>query len=331
MMDVDNVRSMDLVPRSNSEFSREQVDLIKSMVAVGATDDELSLFLYRAKITGLDPLSRQIYFIKRKKKNEDGEYESSGTIQVGIDGFRIIADRTGKLKGIKRGTMVDERGILRGWAEVYRKDWDEPAREEVSFEEYAQKDYQSQKPIGLWKSMPETMIKKCAEAAALRMAFPADLSGIYSYEEMAQAGNEPYISATPPSKEKSTPKYTSNVSHPNFDNQNNKDKVAKPAKAVNKTTETAKIIEVEPIVENPQMIEAMNEVRGLAAVMMKDHGFKAKDLTEMAQTAIKKEKPDTLEEASFLISIMGGVADGSIEWPFHDESTEKKETCSKAS
>ena len=62
----------------------DQVELIKSQIAVGATDDELKLFLHVADKSGLDPLSKQISFIKRSGKM---------TIQTAIDGFRSIADR----------------------------------------------------------------------------------------------------------------------------------------------------------------------------------------------------------------------------------------------
>ena len=172
-------------------LTREQVDLIKHTVAVGATDNELKLFLYQANKRGLDPLTRQIYFIKRKQYNPDTEkYEEIGTIQTGIDGFRVVADRTGKLSGIKRGTIKDDKGTLVGaWAEIYRTDWTQPAREEVSFKEYCQTKKDGS-PMRLWASMPETMIKKVAEAAALRMAFPEDLSGIYTHDEMQQADTE---------------------------------------------------------------------------------------------------------------------------------------------
>ncbi len=178
-------------PDEQRNLTREQIDLIKHTVAHGATDTELQLFLYQARKRGLDPLTRQIHFIKRKQYNPDTEkYEDVGTIQTGIDGFRVIADRTGKLSGIRRGATYSANGdLVSAWAEVYRKDWTQPAKEEVRFSEYCQRT-KAGDPTRLWKTMPETMLKKVAEAAALRMAFPEDLSGIYSHDEMMQADTE---------------------------------------------------------------------------------------------------------------------------------------------
>ena len=79
-----------------------QVDLIKSQIAVGATDDELKLFLHVADKSGLDPLSKQIYFIKRSGKM---------TIQTAIDGFRAIADRTGQYIGSSDPVFEDNGKI----------------------------------------------------------------------------------------------------------------------------------------------------------------------------------------------------------------------------
>lgn len=174
--------------KPTSVWTREQIELINRTIAVGATDDELKLFLHTAQRLGLDPFARQIHFIKRKRKNpQTGQYEEYGQTLVGIDGFRAIAERTGKLAGIKRGVIRDEKGNLIGaWAEVHRSDWREPVREEVLFVEYCQRDA-SGKPTGLWATMPSQQLKKCAEAMALRMAFPMVLSGIYAPEEMEQS------------------------------------------------------------------------------------------------------------------------------------------------
>jgi phage recombination protein Bet len=170
---------------NESQFTPEQMKLITDVVAKGATKDELALFLHRCRSMNLDPLKPgQIYFIK---------YGSGpGTIVVGIDGFRTKAQRTGQLTGIKRGVIRNEKGECVGaFAEVYRKDWVQPAREEVPMNEY-------NTGKGNWSKMPETMIKKVAEAAALRMAFPDDLGGIYTQEEMDQASRAGVVAPEQP-------------------------------------------------------------------------------------------------------------------------------------
>lgn len=154
---------------AKQEYSSEQLTLIKSTVAKGATDDELKLFLYRCKNMGLDPLKPgQVHFVK---------YGSNpGSIVVGIDGMRAKAIRTGQFAGIQRGVIKDGSKIIAGWCEVRRKDFPHPIREEVPFDEYNTGKAQ-------WVTKPETMIKKVAEAAALRMAFPDDVGGMYSEDE----------------------------------------------------------------------------------------------------------------------------------------------------
>jgi phage recombination protein Bet len=156
------------------QMTQEQIKLITETVAKGASPDELKLFLYRCQNLGLDPLKPgQIHFVK---------YGSGpGTIVVGIEGFRAIAGRTGMLSGVERGVTRDGNGkAVAGWAKVFRKDWTHHAYEEVPMVEY-------NTGKGPWQKMPETMIKKVAEAAALRMAFPDQVGGIYAPEEMDQA------------------------------------------------------------------------------------------------------------------------------------------------
>lgn len=205
--------STELAQRNNSvslnkiEYNKEQVALIKSQIAPKATDQELQLFLYQCQRTGLDALSRQIYAIHRWNGTQKKEVM---TIQTSIDGFRVVAERSGDYGGQSEPEFVEKDGkLIACKITVYRFRGDQryPASVGVAYwDEYKQTDKEG-KVIGLWSKMPRVMLSKVAEALALRKAYPQDLSGLYTAEEMEQAAPstvdvEPEIISTPDNNKK---------------------------------------------------------------------------------------------------------------------------------
>lgn len=203
------------------DFTQDQIDLIKSQIAPKATNDELKLFIYQAKRTGLDPLARQIYAIHRKSKDGNGNWTERMTIQTSIDGFRVIAERSGDYAGQDEPIFIKEGDEHYCKVTVYRfrNDIRYPAAVGVAYwKEYVQTDREG-KPSGLWSKMPHTMLAKVAEALALRKAYPQDLSGLYTSDEMQQADKpiehpDPDFSDVPEESERQLLRqlvYTSNL------------------------------------------------------------------------------------------------------------------------
>jgi len=174
-----------------TQWTQEQTQLISSTIAPGCTSDELKLFSYACQRSGLDPFSKQIYAIKRGGKM---------SIQVGIDGLRSIAERTGQLDGSETywcGEEGDWKDVWLGKTPpaaaktiVYRKCSSHPFVGVARFQDY-------NAGQGLWSKMPAAMLAKCSEALALRKAFPADMSSLYTADEMEQAETVT-VTATPP-------------------------------------------------------------------------------------------------------------------------------------
>lgn len=193
-----------------NDINEEQIQIIKDTICKGATDSELKFFIQVCKKTGLDPLTRQIYSISRWDKQAGKEIR---TIQTSIDGFRVIAERSNQYGGQDGPYWCDKSGV---WSDVWIHDYpptackvgvirhgfDKPLYAVARFNDYAQKNRDGS--LGkFWQAMPSLMIAKVAEALALRKAFPNDLSGIYTSDEMAQADISDLSKPQPPTvKEK---------------------------------------------------------------------------------------------------------------------------------
>lgn len=182
-----------LVLKADQDFwSEAQVAALKQLGLSQASQGDLKVFFHQSQRTGLDPFARQIYMIGR-----GGKF----TIQTSIDGFRIVAQRSGNYggqtpaewcgeDGVWKDVWLDKKPPLAARIGVYYKDTPNPTYAVAKWDSYAQSS-----PI--WSKMPDLMLAKCAEALALRKAFPNDLSGLYTNDEMSQADEPKSV----PSKE----------------------------------------------------------------------------------------------------------------------------------
>jgi len=182
------------------QFSSREIELLKKTIAPGTNNDQLALFVQVCSQLGLNPFARQIYAVMRNEKQHDGSYQKRMTIQTSIDGYRLLAQRSGEYTGQDGPYWYDAE--TKEWVDVWlkneppaaakvgvmRRGFEKPIYAVARYATYVARDKNGNiNPYTLWAKMPEVMIAKVAEALALRRAYPAELSGIYTAEEMAQA------------------------------------------------------------------------------------------------------------------------------------------------
>lgn len=179
------------------KLTRSQVELIKRTVAKGASDDELKLFIQVCKGAQLNPFLKQAHLVPFWDGKEGVERRA---IIVGIDGFRAVAESSGQYAGNDDAVFDGEGEITITNYDKSKKQLKHPEKATVTiykaidgqrypftatarWSEY----YPGEKKGNQWHKMPFLMLGKCAEALALRKAFPKLLSGMYASEEMDQA------------------------------------------------------------------------------------------------------------------------------------------------
>lgn len=175
-------------PQAVAEWSSDEEKVLRATVAPDLSPPEFALFSRVCAHSGLDPFKREIYAIKRGGKM---------TIQTGIDGYRLIALRSGRYGG-SESFWCGEDGI---WRDVWLEDSPPSAAKTIvttkdggeyvgiaTWREYCQKDRDG-RPTDMWKRMSSNQLAKCSEALALRKACPGEFEGIYVDAEMDQAAN----------------------------------------------------------------------------------------------------------------------------------------------
>lgn len=213
--------SSELTITSKQEsFSGAQIAALSQLGMQDASDGDLELFFHYVQRTGLNPFARQIYMIGRKTKVGD-RWVTKQTIQVGIDGFRLIArraiDKSHEAYGEPEVLWCGEDGT---WHDVWLDRKTPPSASKAvvqrgegiftgtaTYAEYAgtrfDKKTNSQVVNSMWASKPAVMLAKCAEALALRKAFPQDLAGIYMPEEIQEEESAPqHVEVIEPSPSK---------------------------------------------------------------------------------------------------------------------------------
>lgn len=200
--------------QTTRKFTPEEVALIHRTMMDGAGVDDVAMFVQTCERTGLDPFARQIMPSSRNTQ-KNGQWVTQWTWLVTIDGLRKIAIDSGDYEGQEGPFWCGPDGA---WREIWTDSKNPPFAAKVlvhrrgfrtglsgiaKYDSYVQKRKDGQ-PNQVWTNLGDHMTAKCAEALALRKAFPNEMAGLYTSDEMAQAGYEapaPASSVKPPTTE----------------------------------------------------------------------------------------------------------------------------------
>ncbi|MGO1563155.1 MAG: recombinase RecT [Actinomycetaceae bacterium] len=285
----------DLTIHEDQTFWTDRQQAALNQLGIRAGNADLAVFFHQAVRTGLDPFARQIYMIERQGKQ---------TIQTGIDGFRLIARRA---TDAARATFGYEDTLWCGddgqWRDVWTSS-EPPAAAKVTvvrngerfpavalFSEYAGRKRDGSL-TGMWATKGALMLAKCAEALALRKAFPQDLSGLYTSDEMQQADHQTAAPADAGRARSGTSRLAAAVT---------------PAEPVEAEAEWP------PVAEAPAQ-EPSEAARRKMFAVLKDAGFTDRDaiLTQVSQIIGRDVASSSELDASDVSAVVDALSDEQV-------------------
>lgn len=187
--------SNEIIKHGGGDWSEEQKTIVRNSLANGASDSEFAVLWEMARSRGLNPIKKEIYFVKRWDSQKKAEVWAT---QVSIDGLRVIAARSGEYDGQDEPEFeYDEKGKLKLCkVKVYRKGIARPIVGIAHWAEFAQFTRDGNL-TSMWAQKGHVMLSKAAEAQALRKAFPDEVSGLYVPEETIVREQAPAVVVTP--------------------------------------------------------------------------------------------------------------------------------------
>ena len=169
-------------------------DIIRKYLVNGngnVTDQEINYFIQLCKARQLNPHVKDAYLIKfgnqpatmvvakdvlERRAIKHPQYNGK---KYGI----YVLTENGELIKRDHSILLDNEELVGAWCEVYRKDWEYPAKVDVNLKEYIGRKSDGT-PNTNWTNKPVTMITKVAKAQALREAFIEELGGMYDSSEI---------------------------------------------------------------------------------------------------------------------------------------------------
>lgn len=204
-----------LRPAQSAQSDADLVQVLESSFYPGASPESIGLVLGYCRAAGLDPMQRPVHIVPMWDSKRE-RYRD--VVMPGIGLYRTGAARTGEYAGIgdpEFGPDVSERIgnvdiTYPQWCRVtVKRALKSGAVVEFSAREFWKENYAAKggkqkdiSPNAMWSRRPYGMLAKCAEAQALRKAFP-ELGSAPTAEEMIgqavelEAETQPIAQAEP--------------------------------------------------------------------------------------------------------------------------------------